>query len=77
MALSRIDARGIDLSNRSRWLCADPTCRHTLATVRGDHPRRRLSTTGAKRTVHREDGQIEMTCGKCGKVSLFSWRVPK
>lgn len=65
------------MSGRSRWLCGNPACGHQLATVRGDRPRRRLSATGSKRTVHREDGKIEMTCSKCGKVSLFEWRGAK
>jgi hypothetical protein len=63
-------------SHHSKWVCGDPNCRSKLATVRGFHPGRRLICTGAARTVHREDGIVEMTCAVCGKVNRFVWRAP-
>ena len=63
---------------RSRWLCGDRACSTQLATVRGEHPHRRLRIDPAvMEIVYREDARVELRCPKCKRLNRFQWQTPR
>ena len=62
---------------RSRWICGNRMCGKELATIRGEHPKRRMSPSlnGIEARFF-EDGTVHIRCRGCGKVNVFEWRVP-
>lgn len=64
-------------NGRSHWVCSNRACNRRLATVRGEHPKRRLSTTAnATGVTFLQDGRVRVRCGGCGNLNVFEWREP-